>query len=189
MPRHDFQCPECGTIREVYLPITERAGSAVVECFACTAPGGVPFFRQMQWLPKIGRMDVQGGGGFTGFDTYVKGPDGIDRLTHVDSLHTLRKIERETEKAWADGLGQPLRWRAYANDHSNQDRNTFGPDPGQIVRAELAAAQADLKGRRDHLKTLRGEDAKRAGDVLGPGVSESTASPLETIDFTPSGDT
>lgn len=190
MPLADYRCPSCGrTTVDVLYKSSEGPHRNAPWCCATHT------IVRMEWLPQIGRMDVQGGGGFTGFDTYVRGRDGQEKLVHVASLNDLRRIERETEQAYRNGEGQPMRWRDYAQDHSNRDVNTFGPDPGQQVRAELAAAQANIRGRKDHLKTLRGADAEQASRTLGPGVTESSASPFAQamadgfeIDFTPTGE-
>jgi hypothetical protein len=47
------------------------------------------------------------------------------RTYTVDSLHAMRKIERETERLAADRAGQPLVWRDYSQDKSNFDQHTL----------------------------------------------------------------
>lgn len=51
----------------------------------------------------------------------------------IDSLHDIRRIEREAERAVANGDpgAEPIVFRKYAQDRSNMDVHTLGPDPSQ----------------------------------------------------------
>lgn len=123
----------------------------------------------MAWIPNIGRMDAASGSTFKAFDTYVRQPDGSERLTTISSLHQLRSIERDSEQRQRNGEGQALRWRDYSNDRSNGDRNSFGPTPAEQTRADLGHARATLSaGRHREEPTV----------TLGPGVTDDTVSPL-----------
>lgn len=83
----------------------------------------------MAWLPAGGAVDL-----FTPFT--ADGPDGGP--VTIDSLHTLRRIEREAERRTADGVGQPMVFRAWSQNRSNQDQNVFGPPPTPQVRPRNA---------------------------------------------------
>ena len=92
----------------------------------------------------------------------------------MESLHQLRKIERESERQFADGIGQPLRFRMYSQDASQRYENTFGPPPHQAPNAEWVAKQGP--GLRSTLASP--EDAGE----MGPGAQEALASALPDPD-------
>lgn len=76
----------------------------------------------MEWIPQL-RIDVGGvkGAAFHAFDVDVDG-----RRTVIDSLHTLRRVERESEQRYRNGEGEPLRFRAWSQDRTNRDVGSFG---------------------------------------------------------------
>jgi hypothetical protein len=168
MAVHDYVCSVCATVVvDVHVPVTigQRAG-APLHC-------GHP----MSPIPGIGSMDYGAvkGVGFKGFTT----TDGRGTPVAVNSLHDLRRIERESEIAARNGEGQPMVWRRWAQDGSNQDQPTlsksyYGGD------APTAAA----KHRFGSTLRKSGSDAEGAlsnaslDRSFGPGVSETNASAL-----------
>lgn len=163
MALHDYACPACGARAvDQYRPITIRASQLRPLCPSCAV--------LMTWCPQVQAMDAPGGGSFTPFPVFVRQPDGSERSVTVSSLAHLRRIERQTEAAARNGEGQPLRFRAWNNDASNQDRNTFGPDPGEVAKARLDAMRREAG---------RATSADAAATIpTGPGVAAAGVSPL-----------
>lgn len=69
-------------------------------------------------------------------DVYDRNPATGDterhsRLETIDSLHTMRKIERDSEQRFRNGEGEPMRFRMLSTDRSNKDVGSFGRE-GQI---------------------------------------------------------
>jgi hypothetical protein len=122
----------------------------------------------MTWIPAAPGMhygDVKGAA-FRSFDT----TDGRGRPVHIDSLRKLRRVERESEQMYRDGVGQPMVFRRYAQDASNRDQHTLHPDHAGGEAPTPAAA------RRFGSTLRRSATEPEAG--FGPGVSEANASAL-----------
>lgn len=156
MAMHDFFCAACGQLLldvDVPIAIGARAG-APLHCGAPTTP-----------IPGIGRMDVGGvkGASFRAFET----TDGQNRTVLIDSLATLRRVERESEQQARNGEGQPIVFRAWSQDRSNRDRHTLAsgggerPDPAYVKKFGQAIRSAT--------------EPKAA---FGPGVHEGNTSAL-----------
>lgn len=134
---HDFVCPACDTHhRDVPVDMQIGARQADVRC-ACGA--------RLEWIPQIGRMDFgpSGGTGFKSFSIQDRDERGRVITREIDSLHALRKVERESEQRARNGEGQPLVWRDYAQERSNRDRHTLAKDP-----ADPHGAQAAINPRK-----------------------------------------
>lgn len=151
MPRHDFQCPGCGLIEEHYVPCSLRATQAVIYHEPCEC--------LMEWIPAIGRMDFgpAGGAGFKAFTIEEVDQRGVAQRIEVDSVHKLRRLERESEVRARNGEGRPLVWRDYAQDRSNADVHTLATqdqlgDP-HGCEAVRAAAKATITPRRGEAVT------------------------------------
>jgi hypothetical protein len=122
------------------------------------------------WIPQIGAIDLRSDSTseqFPKFDTY----DGRNNKVHIDSLHKLRQVERESEKMAADGVGQPMVWRRYSQDRSNQDQSALHRSltPGEAPTPEAARRFGGPN------RALANEAA--AGDY-GPGVTDANTSAL-----------
>lgn len=53
--------------------------------------------------------------------------DGLKQVEErVAGLADIRRIERDSEQRYANGEGEPLRFRAFSNDASNKDVGSFG---------------------------------------------------------------
>lgn len=99
----------------------------------------------------------------------VQGPDG--QQLQMESLRDIRKLEKESEKMAADGVGQEMRFRAFNNDVKNGGMltNSFGEPPHR--KPQLY----DAHGRQKiSLDLVEGEPV----EVMGPGADESLASAL-----------
>lgn len=100
--------------------MNRAAGTWPPFCLACI---GV----RVELAPQPGdfAMDVGGvkGAGFKAFDIAVEGA-----RVQVDSLHTLRRIERESEQRYRNGEGEPIRFRMWNQTASNKDVHSFGTE-------------------------------------------------------------
>ena len=89
----------------------------------CTTPECVD--QRMVHAPQPGGFAFDVGGvktaAFRAFDVDVDG-----RSTTIDSLHTLRRVERESEQRYRNGEGEPLRFRMWNQDRTNKDVGSFG---------------------------------------------------------------
>jgi hypothetical protein len=124
------------------------------------------------------RTDGTGDRAFQKFDVYRQVPASGGRLVQervtVDSLHTLRRIERESEQRFRNGEGEALRFRMASQDTTNKQVSAFG-DSGTI------GGQAYSNGA--HLRKSGKVSVKRHGTEkpqvkLGPGMRRA-ASPLK----------
>lgn len=162
MANHDFWCQECGQVLvDINVPI------------AIGATEGAPLHcgRKMNWIPFTRAMDIGAvkGAGFKGFTCR----DGRGNRVEVDSLHTMRRIERESEQAYRNGEGEPIVFRRWANTDSNKDVHTLhptwtggeAPDPAWVKKNAAALKR----------------DASVADTDYGPGVSDDTPSALDAL--------
>lgn len=160
MPLHDFYCGRCNVVRvDIYAPVT-RSTDDPVFCPDCGQP--------MTWIPAAPALHYGSvkTAAFKAFDT----TDGRGNPVHIDSLAKLRRIERESEQAFRNGEGQPMVFRAWAQDRSNRDAPTLSRsyDGGEHPTAEA---------KHRFGSTLR-KSAAEPDETFGPGVSESNASAL-----------
>lgn len=117
MALHDFVCPTCGFIlQDQYRSLAVGATGDRPTCPACGAP-------EMEWIVPVVAMDVGGvkGAAFRAFTVDVDGTAQV-----IDSLHTLRKVERDSEQRFRNGEGEPMRFRMWNNDRTNKDVHSFG---------------------------------------------------------------
>lgn len=156
MARHDYVCDHCGRwFPDVDVPIAIGATRGAPNCPDCVAP--------TTWIPQIGAMDAR-----EPFQTFTT-RDGRNREVVVDSLRTLRKIERESEQLARNGEGQQIVFRRWSQGDSNRDRNTLG-DPGALQQ------RPDPVAVKKFGTALR--SATQPEVTFGPGVSEANASAL-----------
>lgn len=137
-------CPCGGEVRwrqtAVYAPPTPRFGQAPAVDFAPSRDRELP----------------------------LEGPGGAP--VYMESLHQIRRMERESERRAANGEGEALRFRMYSQDASQRHTHSFGAPPHR------APSQAWLAKQGPWLReTLTGAD--NAGE-MGPGASEALASAL-----------
>lgn len=101
----------------------------------------------------------------------VQGPDG-DQI-RAESLRDIRKLESESAKRAADGIGQEMRFRAFNNDTCNGGMltNSFGEPP------QRAPVLKDAKGRQKISFDAVDGDTVDASE-MGPGAEEALASAL-----------
>ena len=159
MALHDFYCPACGQVLvDVNVPIEIGARLGAPEHCG----------RQTEWIPQVGRMDAYEP--FQEFETR----DGQNRRVTVDSLHALRKVERQSEQDYRNGEGQPLVWRSYSNDASNRDVHALHPGWTGGERPDPAFV-------RKHGATFRRGNDSVAETDYGPGVSDATPSALDSL--------
>ena len=124
MPLHDYRCYSCDLIlRDVVVPIALGARAGAPDCPRCEV--ALP----MAWIPAIGSMSVFGV--FEKFTTPIEDPSSPTgyRDVEIDSLATIRRLERESEQAERNGEGRRMVWRDFSQDGSNRDQHTLGVDP------------------------------------------------------------
>jgi hypothetical protein len=175
----------CGaTLRNHYAPLYTLAEPRVCHgyrvtqdfhrpyCAACArrvpANEGLAYEEwvvQMDIIPP--RVAVDAYEPFGEFSTSVEDGRGGYRTEHIDSLAKLRKVERESEQRYRNGEGRPMAWRDYSQDRSNRDVHSLMADP----------SEAPTKSAKLKVRAVGGEPT---GD-LGPGVTESTPSPLDAL--------
>ena len=167
---HDYQCPGCrGWLKNQLRTAQEGGISTAPACPSC----GV----RMIWTPTVFRTDLRTDGEGASGATFQKFTmlDGLNRRVEIDSLHTLRKIERESEKMAADGIGQPIRLRAFAQDRGNMSVNTFGEGPSEKPSAE-AKRRFGLQGGAQPVTAPA--DGGDPDYTYGPGVTDANTSAL-----------
>jgi hypothetical protein len=175
MPWHDFYCARCGYVQpNVVIPA------------AIGAQAGAPRHcdQLMTWIPGIGRMDVGAvkGASFQAFET----TDGRGQRVLIDSLHKLRQVEREAEQAYRNGEGQPMIFRRWAQDQSNQDQPTLSKSydgseqPTEAAKHRFGSTKQTYgtADPRDVEHATALQDQLDADRGFGPGVDESNASAL-----------
>lgn len=170
MPRHDYRCPECGwRLYDQERSFAEGGQATAPQCFECDT--------LMVWTPTRFRTDLRTDGEGASGHTFQKFVcrDGLNNLIEIDSLHTLRKVERESEKMAADGIGQPIRFRGFAQDHSNMNDNTFGAPPSEQPSAE---GKRKFGLRNGATQLAGGEGGSDPECAYGPGVNDSNTSAL-----------
>lgn len=159
MALHDFFCSVCGQVLvDINVPIEVGA----------TAGAPLHCARPTSWIPQTRAMDIGAvkTSGFVGFHT----TDGRGNPVHIDSLHTMRRVEREAEQAFRNGEGQPMIFRRWAQDSSNRDQPTLSKsyDGGEHPTAE---------GKKKFGSTLR-KSAEAPDHTYGPAVHDGNTSAL-----------
>jgi len=107
------------------------------------------------------RSDGDGDQPFQKFTTVVNG-----RRVVIDSLRKLRQVERDSEQAYRNGEGEPVRFRMWSQTASNRDVNTFGT-AGQIGDQTYASGATLVKSGKVGVKR-HGQEAPEV--ELGPGM-------------------
>lgn len=177
MASNYFRCPTC----DVVHLITYKAADVDSRWWPPTC-GALPRDPNqcgglcrgvLELAPQPGdyAMDVGGvkGAAFTAFDVDVDGTP-----TRVDSLHTLRRIERESEQRYRNGEGAPLRFRMWNQDRTNKDVGSFGT-AGKIGEQVYDSGTPVPKSRKLGV-TRHGQQKPKI--PLGPGLTRAK-SPLK----------
>lgn len=163
MPWQHFRCAACAVIELVTYKAADTDDPEVwpPRC-AC---GEV-----MQVAPQPGdfkfdvRTDGDGGRGvgatkgFQKFTVYrqVPGKDGkpVQVPVEIDSLHKLRQVEADSEQRYRNGEGEPLRFRAASQDHSNMQVGLFGTS-GKIGDLEYDSGSSPRIRKPDKVEIRR----------------------------------
>lgn len=164
MALHDFACAPCARILiDRHVPIAIGAQAGAPPCPDCGRP--------MAWIPQVGRMDLRSDSDDQAFQKFTT-TDGRGNRIEIDSMHTLRRVERESEIAFRNGEGQPMVWRQYSQDRSNKDQHT-------LHRSLDGSEQPTAEAKHRFGSTLQTGEAVAAREPgFGPGVSEANASAL-----------
>src|SRR5688572_20020852 len=136
--RADYRCPRCGTVVENHT-FSAAVGAKASAPF-CPKPrvSGVcqRTAIRMEVIPTANfslRSDGEGGGRgkeSQAFTVHRQQPDRHGNLVQVAErvagLADIRRIEKDSEQRYANGEGEPLRFRAFSQDSSNADAGSFG---------------------------------------------------------------
>ena len=87
----------------------------------------------------------------------------------VSSLREIRKIERDAEQSFRNGEGQEIHFRAFSQDRSNMQTNTFGA-PNQ--------RKPNLFRNGKQVVSITSVAADESDAPMGPGADESQSSAL-----------
>lgn len=161
-----YACEQCSTRKTVH------DGTPVPEC--CGVP--MKWRQTREYRPELHGQLTGERSAAIGFrhtspwEIPVQGADG-DQL-RMESLRDVRRLENESSKMAADGIGQEMRFRAFNNDVKGGGMltNSFGDPPQR--KPELFDAQGRQK---ISFETVEGEPVEAE---MGPGADESLASAL-----------
>ena len=92
----------------------------------------------------------------------------------VNSLHDIRRIERESEKRARDGEGEQYVFRKYAQDANHLHDHTLGESPARRPDPKWFARQRQLSPAES--RAISEAAAESTG--MGPGAHEDLASAL-----------
>lgn len=102
----------------------------------------------MEWLPQIGRISCFAESDKTRIPVEDPSTPSGYRWTEIDSLATIRRLERESEQSEKNGDGgRRMVWRDFSNDRSNADVHSLCPDPSRPIPKTFANG-TPVKGRR-----------------------------------------
>lgn len=175
MPSQHFRCPnpDCGWHGELLYAAKDVDDPELWPpmCGFCDT------FLERNPQPGDFSFDLKtdGGGdkGFQKFSIYRQVPskDGtlVQQEEVVDSLHKMRQIEADSEQRYRNGEGEPLRFRAYAQDHSNMDVGSFGT-AGSIGDRTYDSGKAPEKTDKIGI-TRHGQTKPKIKIAKGGGVS------------------
>ncbi len=164
MPLHHYRCDVCGALIEEYRSIHE--GGTARPAWCCDRPA--------RWVVPVVAMDAKEP--FQRFDVErlqpVKDPETGQWVQAqvretIDSVAKARKIEEDSQVRYANGEGEPLRFRVYNQDASNMDRNSFG-EAGSIGGRAYDSGKAPQK--KPNISTTRhGQTKPRVVTARGAG--------------------
>lgn len=162
MALHDYFCSPCQRVlRDYNVAIAIGAAAGAPACTTCGSP--------MRWIPQVGRMDLRSDGDSESFRKFTT-TDGRGNRVEIDSLATLRRVERESEVAFRNGEGQPMVWRQYAQDASNRDQHT--------LHRILDGGEHPTNEAKHRFGSSLQKSASEPDAAFGPGVTEQNASAL-----------
>jgi hypothetical protein len=83
----------------------------------------------MEIAPRPGDFAIDAKEPFQRFTVHRQVPTsgGLMQVEEtIDSVHTLRRIEQDSEQRYRNGEGEPLRFRMWNQDRTNKDVGSFG---------------------------------------------------------------
>jgi hypothetical protein len=143
MPRNDYKCLRCGHHAEY-------------EATRATAPWHCD--HEMTWFPtRPPAVDAK-----EPFQQASLAANG--KVYPLNSLHDIRAAERDSEQMARNGEGQPLVWRDYAQEKSNQDRHTLATRMDRSMDTQEGFAGGMTEVDKAKVGVAKGADvAKRQG--------------------------
>lgn len=177
MPLHHYVCDDCHYRTEEYRSVQEGGSARPPACALCAR--GHDYGDPPVWMRRvIAPCAVDAKAPFQVFDVERLQPvrdqdtgqwtQGQVRET-IDSASTARRIEADSERRYANGEGEPLRFRVYNQDASNMDVNSFGASGSIGGRAYDSGATPQKK---PNIATTRhGSRKPRTPLARGGGVT------------------
>lgn len=96
-----------------------------------------------------------------------------------ESVAELRKFEKASEQAAANGEGQQYTVRGYSRDRSNMHEHTMDAHPDELLRPDLSRTHADGTPRVQVQGAVR--PIEDDPDIMGPGADPNAASALDSL--------
>lgn len=88
------------------------------------------------------------------------------KIYPLNSLHDIRKAERDSEQMSRNGEGQPLVWRDYSQEKSNNDRHTLAKRMDRSMDTQDTFAGGMTAVDKSKVGVAKGADvAKRHGGL------------------------
>lgn len=164
MALHDYGCAQCAFgLTDVFRTALQGARRDPPHCPHCHVP--------MQWIPQAGfdmKTDGEGRKGMQKFRVHrqIQTRDGLQHIEEtIDSVHKLRQLEKDSEQRYRDGEGEPMRFRGYSQNASNNDVGAFGTsgvigerayDSGQPLKKSSKIGVARHGQDKPRVKVARG---------------------------------
>ena len=150
MPRAHFECPFCHQLYDLRYSVADVDGPDWPPvCLDCDV--------FMELAPQPGdykfdlRSDAAGSSSRQKFVVHRQVPDREGNLVQVaeeiSSTQQIRKIEAESERRFANGEGEPLRFRAFS-----QDRGTGGMQESSFGKSGTVQGRAYDSGHTPQKK-------------------------------------
>lgn len=178
MPLHHYVCDDCHHRTEEYRSVQEGGSARPPACPYCSALTDYPGDRDVPMRRVIAPCAVDAKAPFQVFDVErlqpMKDPvsgrwvQGQVRET-IDSVTTARRIEADSERRYANGEGEPLRFRVYNQDASNMDQNSFGAQG--VVGGRAYDSGATPQKKPNIATTRHGTRKPRTPLARGGGVT------------------
>lgn len=184
MAQNHYRCTACGVV----VLLTYRAqdtddpdfpGTHAVE--NCLGGGGT-----LELAPQPGDFAMDAGSG-PAFKAFTIAREVLDlnpktgvverhqRMETIDSVHTLRRIEADSEQRYRNGEGEPLRFRMWNQGDSNRDVGSFGT-AGTIGTQTYTSGEQPGKNPRIGVQR-HGQEKPRI--ATGPGVARGGVTALK----------
>lgn len=128
MPRAHFECPQCSQLYDLSYTVADVDGPdwppscLECDCFMDLAPQPGDYKIDL-------RSDAEGSSSRQKFivNRQVPTKDGLVQVREeISSTRQIRQIEADSERRYANGEGEPLRFRAFSQNRGQMGDSAFG---------------------------------------------------------------